>query len=142
MKVRFPPPPLSNSLSDYELTQRPNGLAATGQRRPVAACHEMAIPDSGESGMVVRKLASDAARMADAWGHLPRHIQEAIGALVAVSQPPRSDGLTDDCSDAVSDTAWKAALRCRSIIQSCLREEEWLDADEEFFAAIRKTCGT
>jgi len=32
--------------------------------------------------------------------------------------------------------ALRTARRCRRIIQTCLREEEWRDADEEFCAVI------
>lgn len=28
------------------------------------------------------------------------------------------------------------ARECRTVIQSCLREEEWPDADREFFGVI------
>ena len=37
---------------------------------------------------------------------------------------------------AIEGFAWTVARRCRSIVQTCLREEEWIDADEEFAAAI------
>ena len=35
-------------------------------------------------------------------------------------------------------TAIRMARKCRSIVQACLREEEWIDADREFYAAIRE----
>lgn len=34
--------------------------------------------------------------------------------------------------------ARKAARRCRHVIQSCLREEEWRDADNEFYEIIQQ----
>ena len=34
------------------------------------------------------------------------------------------------------DAALRMARRCRSIIQACLREEEWRDADREFYDVI------
>jgi len=34
--------------------------------------------------------------------------------------------------------ARKAATQCRHVIQSCLREEEWRDADDEFYEIIRQ----
>jgi hypothetical protein len=33
--------------------------------------------------------------------------------------------------------AIRIARRCRSIIQTCLREEEWNDADAEFYVIAR-----
>jgi hypothetical protein len=32
--------------------------------------------------------------------------------------------------------AWRIAKKCRGIVQACLREEEWRDADREFFRVI------
>jgi hypothetical protein len=34
--------------------------------------------------------------------------------------------------------ALRIARRCRRIVQACLREEEWVDADHEFYAVIRE----
>jgi hypothetical protein len=36
------------------------------------------------------------------------------------------------------ETAQRAARRCRRVVQACLREEEWVDADEEFYLIIRE----
>ena len=38
----------------------------------------------------------------------------------------------------IHDAAVRAARRCRNIIQACLREEEWGDADREFYLVIRE----
>jgi hypothetical protein len=38
---------------------------------------------------------------------------------------------------AIHSVAIALARRCRMIIQTCLREEEWLDADREFYLIIR-----
>jgi hypothetical protein len=35
------------------------------------------------------------------------------------------------------EMAARLAVRCRRIVQACLREEEWLDADREFYLIIR-----
>ncbi len=35
-------------------------------------------------------------------------------------------------------TAIRIAKRCRHIIQACLREEEWADADREFYRVVRE----
>lgn len=34
--------------------------------------------------------------------------------------------------------AMRIARKCRHIIQGCLREEEWGDADHEFYMVIRE----
>jgi hypothetical protein len=36
------------------------------------------------------------------------------------------------------EAAISIARRCRSIIQVCLREEEWADADREFYRICRE----
>ncbi len=38
---------------------------------------------------------------------------------------------------AIHSLAIRLARQCRNIIQSCLREEEWRDADTEFYRVIR-----
>jgi hypothetical protein len=35
------------------------------------------------------------------------------------------------------ETAIRIARRCRSIVQACLREEEWIEADREFYKVAR-----
>jgi len=82
------------------------------------------------------------AQIADAWPVLPPHIREAIQTLVdAASAADRagSPGLQRDldwASVATDEAAWRMAQECRSIVQACLREEEWQDADREFFRII------
>jgi hypothetical protein len=36
------------------------------------------------------------------------------------------------------EAAVRIAVRCRRIVQACLREEEWIDADREFYLVIRE----
>jgi hypothetical protein len=73
----------------------------------------------------------------DAWPHLPPHIRDAIGTLVDASGYRHTIRIdTGRCSSA-DVKAWHAAQQCRGIIQACLREEEWRDAEEEFFRLIR-----
>ncbi len=38
----------------------------------------------------------------------------------------------------VHEAAIRLARRCRHIVQACLREEEWADADREFYQVIRE----
>lgn len=39
---------------------------------------------------------------------------------------------------ATHETAIRIARRCRHIVQACLREEEWADADREFYRVCRE----
>lgn len=36
------------------------------------------------------------------------------------------------------ETAIRIARRCRHLVQGCLREEEWADADREFYRIARQ----
>jgi len=36
------------------------------------------------------------------------------------------------------EAAIRIARRCRHIVQACLREEEWADADREFYKVARE----
>ena len=38
----------------------------------------------------------------------------------------------------IHEAAIRIARRCRWLIQSCLREEEWGDADREFYLVVRE----
>jgi len=38
----------------------------------------------------------------------------------------------------IHESAIRIARRCRHIIQACLREEEWPDADQEFYLVARE----
>lgn len=46
------------------------------------------------------------------------------------------DGQYPSSSD-IDLATWEAATLCRSIVESCLLEEEWRDADKEFFNVIQ-----
>jgi hypothetical protein len=43
---------------------------------------------------------------------------------------------------AVHAAAIRIARRCRSTVQACLREEEWADADREFYLIARQEVET
>ena len=36
------------------------------------------------------------------------------------------------------ETAVRLAVQCRRNVQACLREEEWAEADREFYTVIRE----
>lgn len=48
-----------------------------------------------------------------------------------MSNSPSTERLTHDM-------AVRLAQQCRHVIQACLREEEWGDADREFYQIIRQ----
>lgn len=88
-------------------------------------------------------LSPAVARIADAWPFLPPHIRDVIQTLVDVAlrvdQATSSDGRAlERASIGEDEAAWRMARECRSIVQGCLREEEWQDADREFFQVISK----
>ena len=102
-RVRFPPPPLSNSLNDNELPKWPNGLAASGQRRPDAAGQRLASDDAilvlPSSGNAIA-LTPAVVRIAEAWPSLPPHICEAILTLVDAGDASRGLQVTRDLTDS------------------------------------------
>ncbi len=88
--------------------------------------------------------------IADAWPGLPPHIREAVLTLVdaglmstvsnGLGQFSRQEPVKGGADPNGPDTnavAWRIARQCRDIVQGCLREEEWHDADLEFFAQIK-----
>jgi hypothetical protein len=40
--------------------------------------------------------------------------------------------------DRTHETAVRLAVQCRRIVQAVLREEEWIEADREFYTVIRE----
>jgi hypothetical protein len=79
-------------------------------------------------------------RIAESWADLPPHIREAIQTLVDVATAGHRTSDPSPSSERKSvgrdKVAWRLAQECRSIVQVCLREEEWQDADREFFGVI------
>ena len=45
--------------------------------------------------------------------------------------------LNESADPDVHETSIRTARRCRNIVQAVLREEEWGDADREFYLIIR-----
>jgi hypothetical protein len=46
--------------------------------------------------------------------------------------------VTQPADPAIHEAAIRMARRCRFIVQACLREEEWGEADREFYLVIRE----
>ena len=91
------------------------------------------------NGTPTCSLPAPVARVAEAWPELPPHIRGAILTLVDASTAGsnRREWMTSSIQKPqLDDLALQLARKCRVVIQSCLREEEWGDADREFFAVI------
>jgi hypothetical protein len=78
------------------------------------------------------------------WSVLPPHVQEAISTLVEAGLAVAKTFVNRDASRSLpngsfyrTQTARRLARECRNIVQACLREEEWRDADDEFSAIIK-----
>jgi hypothetical protein len=84
------------------------------------------------------------ARLVSTWAILPPHIRDAIQTLadagLALSSKPVPDTrVANPGSNGrlfQEQLARRLARQCRSVIQNCLREEEWQDAESEFFDII------
>jgi hypothetical protein len=82
---------------------------------------------------------ADLQRLIAAWHTLPNAIRTAVLALVGtvVSQMEGSMSPVEHRRPDLEGTIWRLARECRQIVQGCLREEEWRDADSEFYSVIR-----
>jgi hypothetical protein len=45
---------------------------------------------------------------------------------------------SEPADPGIHAAAIRMAQRCRRIVQTCLREEEWIDADREFYRVCRE----
>lgn len=130
----------ARSDSPRHVYDRSSHLAEQGSVSP--AHHSNGIHGHCHSSDDTDNLSASMRRIAASWPELPPHIREAILTLVDASQLAL---LRDRCharglyrDDRGSEKlAWRLAKECRSIVQGCLREEEWLDAEREFFAVIQ-----
>ena len=68
----------------------------------------------------------------------PEGVRTAITMLIKASNPSVLDlgRLADERRKSRDELAMRLAQECRYIIQGCLREEEWLDADYEFYEIL------
>ncbi len=146
IRFRFPPPPFSNEQKDNELGKSLPVTAARGQRCQsleslLTASNVVDSQFTSQSQSVC--LPPAVAKIVDAWPFLPPHIREAIQTLADAGLPADCDmGPPNNCAPLrahvlTDEAAWRIAKECRGIVQACLREEEWPDADREFFGVIR-----
>jgi len=131
------------------LPDQASGMAASGQRRQGPASPSMALvvvaqatPSNPASVLAPPELV----RIADAWPALLPHIREAILTLADAGLDVDRASSADEPSSETTTTsltrydfdevARRVAKECRYIVQACLREEEWQDAEEEFVELI------
>jgi hypothetical protein len=82
---------------------------------------------------------ADLQRVIASWNTLPDGVRIAMMALVGIVAPRPEDSpvSVQRSRSNVDETARRLARDCRKIVQGCLREEKWQDADREFFEIIR-----
>jgi hypothetical protein len=125
---------LCNQCDGLRLEHRESSRAAPAQHLADTEGHFLALNGS-PSGALLPCVQGIAA----AWAVLQPHIREAILTLVdaamasSTSQPSPNNSTTLSSVEAL---AWRMAHQCREVVQGCLREEEWADADHEFFCII------
>jgi hypothetical protein len=78
---------------------------------------------------------------------LPPHIREAIQTLADAGSPadqcaaPLIRPHLEQAFVVTDEVVGRIALGCRRIVQGCLREDGWQDADREFFRVIKLGLG-
>ena len=76
--------------------------------------------------------------IAQGWPQLPEAVRTAITMLVKtnVSNVQDLESVAKERQKRREELAMRLAQDCRCIVQGCLREEEWQDADHEFYDVI------
>jgi hypothetical protein len=109
-----------------------------------APAQHLAVNDGHSAaslGTPAESMPAAVAHIAQAWPDLPPHIRETILTLVDAGRIDcHGNGIaavsTVRRSKDIDFLANRLAKECRYVIQGCLREEEWADADREFFAVL------
>ncbi len=86
---------------------------------------------------------TDLQRVISGWSKLPEAMRTTVMVLVdtVVPQAEGSSAPAEHCRRDLDEIAWRLARDCRQIVQGCLREEEWQDADQEFLSIIAAMNG-
>ena len=129
-----------NQLNGHDLQIEEEEGAASEQRSPISNRHFNSLIDT-----VIDSIPPSVSRIADAWPLLPPHIREAILTLVDAAVQINGSQVSRQTLDYEGkDKEWDRfrgfarvlAIRCRAVVQDCLWEEEWHDADEAFCEVI------
>jgi hypothetical protein len=101
-------------------------------------CAARALHFGGTGSQFLASNDADLQFIAQGWPQLPQAVRTAITMLVKAndSNLPDLKSLADERLKRGEELAMQIAQDCRYIIQGCLREEEWQDADHEFFCVI------
>jgi hypothetical protein len=97
-----------------------------------------ALHSGGTGSQILASNDVDVQFIAHAWPQLPEAVRTAITMLVKanVSNPLGLESLAEERQKRREELGMHLAEECRYIIQGCLREEEWQDADQEFYEII------
>jgi hypothetical protein len=129
-QVVIPEQLTKTAASPAAIRQRPNGPEG----------HFLAPCDNARNGTAGGAPTSlgDLGRLASAWSFLQPHIREAVSTLLdaGLAAGGYADYPCDPLVVVTNHAIRQIAVGCRQVIQSCLREEEWSDADDEFAAVI------
>ncbi len=101
-------------------------------------CAAPALHFGGSGRQFLAAFDPELKTVIDGWVQLPAAVKTAVTMLIRanVADLPEADQEAQDCLSDREGLAMQIAQGCRYIIQGCLREEEWQDADEEFCAVI------
>jgi hypothetical protein len=101
-------------------------------------CAAPALHFEGTQRQLLASIDPDLQTVMSGWNRLPDAVRAAITMLIRANVPDLTDPekLPEDRPRHREETAIQIARDCRYVIQGCLREEEWQDADEEFYDLI------
>ena len=134
-RFRRPEADCPNPCEINDLREELDGQAVDREWHRCGNCHE--------STLTVKAPNETPEVLARNWARLSGQLQAAILGIVespevALSRDHQLPSLAPVSSHYIEQLARSLAHRCRSIVQCCLREEEWIDADGEFFAIIQE----
>jgi hypothetical protein len=101
-------------------------------------CAAPALHLMDTQSQLLSSIGPDLQAVMSGWNRLPDAVRTAITMLVRANVPelPDPEKVNDERDKNRKAAAMQIARDCRFIVQRCLREEEWQDADQELCAAI------
>lgn len=102
------------------------------------SCAAPALHFGGSGRQLLAPIEPELQFVLSGWHKLPKAVQLTIAVLIQASVPGLAEPVTaaEHRGRKREEVAMQIARDCRYIIQSCLREEEWQDADQEFYEVI------